>query len=354
MAPAAAIDLMLTGSIDEMFDDNINSSTGKEADWITEIALGIGLRSEGRRLEVDLIGNIYQTVYIDNSDKNAFSQDLALSVNSALTGKISLSLNDVFQHYPESRDFSTMFSRGDAGSGYMSNTFSSRLSVDVTKQLFFDLQYNNSILENKSETLTDSVQHNPGIDAGYYINSSNIIRAGFMKFYMKYDNGEKQEQDRGYAEYELHFTDQTFAELQGGYDYIDSTEGQSLDTMWQVSLTDDVDKNNRLSIVYLKESIISNIVNDTFDNWSITAELQREINPRTGIGVSLFYGSGTYEISGITEKLAGASVSLRYLVSDFISFKAGYSYRWNSTAPPSGDETEYTRNQVSAGVMAEF
>ncbi len=352
--PAAAFDYIFNGSIDETFDDNVNSSSSdSESDWITNMAIGLGIRSEGRRFEFDFIGNVYQQINLKNSDNNANSQDLALSINSAFTENISLQLSDAFQHYPESRDFNTMFSRGDAGTAYISNVFSSQLSVDVTKQLFFDLQYNNRIMENSSSSLSDSVQHNPGIDAGYYINTSNIIRAGFMKFYMNYDNGGRQEQDRGYAEYELHFTDQTAAVLHGGYDYTDSTEGQSLDTRWRVSVTDNVDKKNRLSIVYLKENTISNIINDTFDNWSITGSLARDISLRINTGLSAFYGSGSYRVSGVKESLAGASLSLSYAVTEFISFNLGYTHTWNNSES-GGDKTGYHRNQASAGLSALF
>lgn len=354
-APAAAADFIFNGSIDETFNDNTNlSATEPESDWITNMALGLGIRSEGRQLSFDFIGNVYQQIYAKQRDESANSQDLTLMLNFDFSENISLALNNVFQHYPDSRSYSVLFGRGGEDTGYIRNNFSSALSFNLTRQLFFDLTYNNMILRNDSDALADSVQHNPGMDIGYSINSSNIIRIGYMKFIMIYDNGEKQKEDRGYAEYELHFTEQLRTILHGGCDYINSGEDISLNARWQASVIDDIDKRNQLNITYLKERTISDVAEDTFNNWTVTGTLSREISLRTGFGLSLFYGSAAYEMSGAVNKLAGASIRLDFILTDFVNLNAGYTYTWNKSTAPGDFENKYDRNTIFAGLSAKY
>ena len=82
--------------------------------------------------------------------------------------------------------------------------------------------------------------------------------------------------------------------------------------------------------------------------------LVREISERTGINMSLFYGEGTYQISGITDKLAGASVAFAFAVSEFVNFTFGYTFTRSSSADPGSEEITYNRNQYSIGLSAAY
>jgi hypothetical protein len=316
--------------------------------------LGAEIRSEGRSREFRLTGNAYYEYYAINKENGESYQDAGLSINKDIIDTVNFRLSDTFQHYPESKDFGNLFGRTDDDTGYISNDVSVGLSVFLTKQFFFELLYNNGIINNDSRELEDSVSHEGGGDLGYYFNSANIVRAGYLYSKMKYDDGSVTRGDRGYAEYERFLTKQLRAILQGGYDYIDNAEGQSMNSRWEVSIVDDVDEINQGSITYLKESTISSITNDTLNNWRLSAELRREISGRLEVDISLFYGEGIYEVSRVTEKLGGASLALAFLVSDFINFNMGYRYTWNSSEAPDTDESSYNRNQVYIGVSGEY
>ena len=355
VSEAFALEFIVRGSADEMFDDNINASAEEpESDWITNVMLGAEIKSEGRSREFKLTGNAYYEYYAQNKENSENYQDAGLSINKDITDTINFRLSDTFQHYPESKDFGTLFGRTDDETGYISNNLSAGLSVFLTRKFFFNLAYNNGIVNNDSSELVDSVSHQGGGGLGYYFNTANIIRVGYLYSRMKYDDGNITRGDRGFAEYERFLTKQLRAILQGGYDYIDSTDGQSMNSRWEVSLVDDVDEINQVNITYLKESTISNITNDTLNNWQISAGLKREISGRLGVNISLFYGEGTYEVSRVTEKLGGASLGLAFIVSDFVNFITGYRYTWNSSEAPDADESSYNRNQVYAGISGEY
>ncbi|HPF07090.1 MAG TPA: hypothetical protein PK293_13715 [Spirochaetota bacterium] len=355
VSKAFALEFIVRGSADEMYDSNINAATeDPESDWITNLMLGAEIKSEGRSREFRLTGNAYYEYYANNKENSESYQDAGLSINKDIIDTVNFRLSDTFQHYPESKDFGTLFGRTDDDTGYISNDLSAGLSVFLTRKFFFELVYNNGIVNNDSGELEDSVSHEGGGDLGYYFNSANIVRAGYLYSRMKYDDGSVTRGDRGYAEYERFLTKQLRAILQGGYDYIDNAEGQSMNSRWEVSLVDDLDEINQVNITYLKESTISNITNDTLNNWQISAGLKREISGRLGVNISLFYGEGTYEVSRVTEKLGGASLALAFLVSDFINFNMGYRYTWNSSEAPDTDESSYDRNQVYVGISGEY
>lgn len=353
VAPTAAFDFLFKGSIDETFDDNILSSgISQKSDWITNFTLGLGIKSENHRFQFDFFGNIYQQIYAIHKDESKNYQDLLISVNSDFSENISLKLNDIFQHYPEPMSYTTLFGKDGTNIAYISNNFSSAFSAFVTKHLFFDITYRNTFINYDNKFLADSVLHNPGVDIGYSFNSYNILRIGYMNFIMIYENGNKQNKDRGYVEYEKFFTNQLRTILQGGCDYNHSSDDQKLYPRWKVSIIDDIDQKNVLKIEYLKETTISDTTDDTFNNWNIAVTLKRDMNLRTAIDISLFYGSGFYEISKTRNKLAGSSITLTFIVTDFINFRFGYSYFWTSTASLVVEKTNYNRNRVFIGLTA--
>jgi len=352
---APAMEIILQGRADELFDDNINSSNNKpESDWVTNLMLGLEFKSEMRGLDFNLSGNVYQRYYIDHHENNANYQDVTLNLNKSITETSSFKITDVFQHYPDPESFSAMFGRTETTSGYLSNKFSTGLSAYVTKGLFFDVLYINSILKNKSDAMVDTVLHNPRGDIGYSFDSANILRAGYMYSLMKYEDGKQSKGNKEYAEYEKYFTKQFRTILHGGYEYITTSDGVSSGPRWMVSIIDDVDKNNQLNITYLKETAISDTTNDTFNNWSITGSLRQEISERTRINLSLFYGQGTYKISKVENKLAGVSTSIAFIVNEFVNFNIGYNHTWNNTKTPGLEVTAYHRNQASAGLSATY
>lgn len=355
VSDASAVEFIVRGSANEMYDDNINSSAqDPESDWITNLMLGLAIKSEGRSREFNLYGNDYQSYYAKHNQKSTNYQDAGLIVDKYFTENIQLKIADNLQHYPESRDFGTLFSRGEDNTGYLSNVLSLGLSLYITKQFFLDFTYTNGIMNNDEKALADSVYNKGGGGFGYSFNSANIFRIGYIYTLMKYSDGEKTREDQGFAEYERFLTKQLRVILRGGYDYIDSTDGRSRNTNWRASLIDDVDMNNRVNISYLKESTVSSIENDTLDNWQINCDLSHEISGRLSSSISLFYGKGTYQISGDTETLGGASIALAFMVSEFVNFDAGCRYTWNKTEIPGVEESKYDRIQLYAGISGEY
>lgn len=349
----SAMEIILQGSVNETYDDNINTSgSAPESDWLTNIMLGITARSEVRAFDFDFSGHVYQRLSANHAENSSNSQDLAGSFNKDFSENVSFGISDVFQNYPEAGSFGVLFGRGDDNSGYKSNTANINLNIYLTQKLFLAGMYTNGIMKNDSYQLSDSVSHNPGGAIGYSFNTANILRFGYLYQLMKYDNGEKIRGDSGYAQYEKYFTKQLRSLILAGYDYIDSDQGQSLSKRWMASLIDDVDETNQLNITYEYGSAISNILNDILKNWTIRGTLSRQISNRVIMNMSIFYGEGTYEISGIKDKLFGASVNAAYIVTDFINLDIGYIFTWSSSEDPGADEIKYDRNQFSIGLSA--
>jgi len=350
-----ALEFIVRGSVNEMYDDNINSSSiDPESDWVTNLMLGVAVRSEGHTRELELAGNIYQSLHLENQEANEFYQDATLSINKSFSENIAITISDTFQHYPEAQSYGAMFERSGVEDGYIQNDFASGLILYVTHKLFINGVYNNSIVENESEIVADSISHNPGGIIGYHFNSANIVRAGYIYSLMRYDNNTQARGDTGYAEYERHLTRQLRGIVHGGYDYNEMEEGESLSSRWLVSLIDDVDERNELNISFLKESSISNIINDTYNYWRVSGTLSREVSLRTSVNAEIFYGEGFYEISRVKNKFAGLSFDLAYALSDFVNLIAEYSFMWSRREEPLIDESSYERNQIYLGISGEY
>ncbi len=354
----SALEFIISGQVYETYDDNIfSSSEDPESDWITDIILGLGIKSERREFEMLISGNLYQQYYVNNSDQNGLYEDLSASLEKSFSQTVTISLEDTFEHYPESETFGALFGKSEEqNSEYISNYFTSELSINMTRQFAVGFSYNNTVVKNEEDIMPDSVLHEPGGYFAYSFNSANILKAGYIYGRMKYDSGNKIISHRGYGDYQRYFTRQFYSVLSGGYDYIreDATDVVSKSYMGSLSFIDDVDKNNQLDLTFLKERSVSSVDEDIFDSWEISLALKRDISERASADLSLFYGEGTYKESDITNKLAGASASLSFAVTEFISFFAEYSYTWSSTEVPDSDESSYDRNQVSAGISGEY
>ena len=349
------MEMVLHGRIDEVYNDNVNTSgTDSQSDWLTNAMIGIDFVSEIRSVDISLTGNLYQQYSVENEERNVTYQDLMFALNKNFSENVTFGLSDVLQHYPESRSFGVLFGRSDANTGYLSNNFTTGLTVYATGKLFFTGVYSNGIMNNDSDTMSDTVLHNPGGSIGYSFDTANIVRLSYLYTLMKYDNGNSNRGDRGYIEYEKYYTKQLRSILHGGYDYIRTAEGEGLSNRVMISIIDDVDKNNQLDISYLKEKTISNISNDIFDNWRISGTLTRDISERVAISLTLFYGIGTYQISKITEKLGAASIGLSFVVTEFVNFNIGYNYTRSNTKAPGIEENSYNRNQISVGLSAVY
>lgn len=354
-AQASALETIIQGRIDEMYDDNTNaSSTHPISDWTTNMMLGVIFRSEIRALDLSLTFNDYQRYSFQYEQTNVNYQDASLALDKSFSETVTFHLLNVFQHYPESRNYNTLFGRNEAASGYMSNTFSTSLSVYLTQVLFVEGVYNNGIMENDSGILADSQYHNPGGDIGFCFDSANIVKAGYLYTLMKYDDGNQSRGDRGYVEYDREYTRQLRSVLQAGYDYITTNSGQTLTSRWVASLIDDVDINNQLNITFAKENSISTIFNDTFNSWRISGTLAREVSERVRVNLSLFYGDGTYRNSGVHDKLAGTAFALGFVATEFINFNVGYNFTWNSSTAPGQQQNIYYRNQIYAGLSGSY
>jgi hypothetical protein len=314
-----SMELILRGGVNETYDNMDSSQAEPEDDWVTNIMLGITARSEVRSLDFDLSGNINQSISAENSENNSNSQDLQLSINKSFSENLSMGLNDVFQHYPEAGSFQVLFGRGEDNRGYIANSLTLNMTIYATTRLFLNCAYNYSIMNNDSSQLSDSVQHAPGANIGYYFNSSNIIRLGYIYQRMEYDTDEVSRADSGYAEYEKHFTEQLRSVLQGGYEYLQSEDGESLSTRWRASIIDDIDVSDRI----------------TFNS-------------------SVFYGQGSYQYSGAENRLFGVSAGVGYVINEFINFVFSYSYTWNKSILPALEDSTSNRNIFSAGFSAVY
>ena len=337
----------MTGTVTETFDDNIYSDESREYDFLTTVALGLGVFHEGRRQEFSLVGNIYQDLYICHFGESNTSQDLALDYSRAFSQNVNFTLTDNFAHYPEPRDFEDQFGRTNIRRGYYTNTFATDTDFVLSRHFGFLLRYLNQVTFTMTDLMDDSYINGAGTDINYFIDTRNTIFLYYDFEHATYDTGEEIQTHTSGIGYMHYFTPQLSMRLQGGFGYdLSSEEGEHYSPDVLASLTDDIDENNTISLTFTMSHDISQYTSEIFQNWQISGEFTRQVLERLSFSLSAFYGQGEYLDSGNTTDLAGASVSTAYELTEHINVGCGYTFTYGSTSGRAIEDTDYFRNQV--------
>jgi hypothetical protein len=362
-----AKDLVLLGSLGESYDDNTNlSGTDPKNDYITNLMLGIGLNLEGRPLILNILARTYQQIYFKQSNLNNNSQDLTINFSKELTDHDSVLINNIFQHYPEARDFKSMFGQTGGRNSYYQNSATITYNNYVISDLLLKLYYNNLILENSSEELNDSITHRSGLSLNYSLNAFNIISLLYDYRFTKYESENNLSSDYqsdfiqhnigiGYQHY---FSKQLSVVTQGGTEIIKYENRTYKDIFFNFSIIDDFDAKNTLNLTFSKKHEVTVLTNEVYKSWILSALLLRQVSEITSFSFSMFYEYGERVSTSIESisSLFGINASIKYNINPFIFVSANYIYSRskNHITSPENSKTKYDRNQIQVAINAEY
>ncbi|MBN2040400.1 MAG: hypothetical protein JW864_10180 [Spirochaetes bacterium] len=358
-----AVELQLSGSLSEMYDDNINSSEDKESDFITEITAGIGLIHEGRTINWHLLGESTQQIYLENSDLNNNSQTAELAIAKEIFYNDNISITDTFGHYPEPGDFQDMFGQLLGRSDYLTNTFTAIYTNYLLRSFFFSLEYNNIYIKSLSGDTLDSVSNNGIITFGLEMNSFNII-----SIFYSYTNRKILEESDTESEttilhecgleYLHYFTRRFSGNLEGGFEQVETEDETNYTFSSALTLTHQIDENNTIELSASKEYEMTILTNEVYDIWNFTADFNRELSRLTSFSLSFFYqyGNNVSPATAIESKLIGLETGFTYNFSEHISSDISYTYTYNQTeqTEPVDYYVKYDRNQIQIEISAVF
>ncbi|MDY6934889.1 MAG: hypothetical protein SVZ03_11815 [Spirochaetota bacterium] len=342
------------GSISEMYDDNITaSSDDQEYDFITYLMLGLGINHEGRFQSLTLAGRTYQQFHINNQEDNYNSQDLTLDYIYNSSRRSRFQLADTFNHYPEPRSFEVLFGRTDVRVGYYSNIFELTYLKTLSRYFSFNIRYTNQLYNYSGGEVCDSYSNGAGVGVEYSWNNSNIIYPFYDFTYTKYDTGEANSEQMAGIEYRHSFTRQFYTNCCIGGVYIITIDGtQNTYPYLLTSITYEIDENNTINVLFIKQTNVVGYSEDPFENIRISGEASRQMLRDLSLSLSAFYGYGEYTLSDTTTELIGVTTSLAYDIKENIEGSLVYTYTNNKAEGI--ETTEYSRNQVILMVTAEF
>ncbi|HOO71597.1 MAG TPA: hypothetical protein PK926_07535 [Spirochaetota bacterium] len=345
---------IITGAVTEEFDDNIFMDDEREWDFLTTVALGLGVEHEGKRQTFSLLGHIYQDIYIRHFDESNTSQDLELAYTAELSPNVSFALNDSFAHLTEPREFADEFGRVSVRRGYYTNDFDTALDGMVSRHFGFTLRYLNQVTFSMTDLMEDSYGNGAGANLNFFIDSANTLYLIYDYLHTEYDNGDIIQTHTPGIGYIHFFTPQLSMTLQAGLGC--ALTGNEVDYSPNVlaALTDDIDENNTISLTFSMSHAISRYTSEIFENWQVSAVFTRQVLERFNFAVSAFYGQGEYQESGTRNELGGCSLDFAYLLTEHISVGTGYTFTYGSTTGREVIDEDYYRDQVRLFFRAEL
>jgi hypothetical protein len=362
-----AKDMVFLGSLGETYDDNTNlSGTDPKNDYITNLMFGIGLNLEGRPLILNIMAHTYQQIYFKQSNLNNNSQDFTINFIKEFTERDTVSINNIFQHYPETRDFNSMFGQTGGRNSYYQNSATITYNNYVISNLLLKLYYNNIILENSSEELNDSVTHRTGLSLNYSLNAYNIISLLYDYRFTKYESennlsGNYQSdfiQHNIGIGYQHYFTKQLSVITQGGTEIVRYENRTYKDLFFNFSIIDDIDAKNTLNLTLSKKYEVTVLTNEVYKSWIFSALLLRQVSEITSFSFSMFYEYGERVSTTIKSisSLFGINTSIKYNINPYIFVSANYIYTKNIShiTSPENTKNKYDRNQIQFAINAEY
>jgi hypothetical protein len=355
-ATVYCLDLEFIGDISETYDDNIFVSDDKVSDYITKITAGFGINHEGKSQQLELLGHVNQEVYYENSDQNRFTQDFYLDYNLIinLTRKNIISISDKFEYFPETQVYANTFGRSGYRDKYFRNIFNITNSLQFFRKLALVLQYTNRYTINYNDDVLNSYS-NDGSAALVFSLSSYIITSLFYSYAKtEYENDESITEQRGNLIQRLYFTKQLYLEGSYGRQSLKTHDGnESKNTIYSVSVIDDIDKKNSIILNFTKEQSVTEYTNEIFNNWRIAGDFKRQVSRRFNLLISAFKGKGDFQPSGATTEFIGLKTSFTYYFTENISGSCEYSFL-NSKSETRSNNIEYQRNVFMLSLKAQY
>ncbi len=347
------LEVTLRTSLSEAYDDNITfASTNQKNDLITGLNLGLDAKYEGKNRSLALSTDVSHQIFDTYTNFNNTSENISLTYQQEFSKYARLSLKDSFTHSQEPRTFEDEFGRTTGRYSYYRNNVSLEYTRDVTKQLSLIGRFANEIYDPSRSDLSRSILFKLGVEADYAFNSQTIVYAVYEFSRRSFELGRDAVFNIVGAGVRKYFTSQLYADLRTGMNFINSFNNRDYSKpFYQLSLTDELDNNSRLTFSLIKEYTVNAYTEDLFNSWQSSVSFSRQLLQRLSANLSAFYGEGEYTNQGIKDKLRGVGINLAYDLLHNVKLNSGYSY---SKTTSNFSSRDYTRNYVSAGLRVDF
>jgi len=363
------LDYKVLTRIDETYDDNIKAtSENKEDDYITNLMLGLNLHHESLTQTFDFIGHIYQQLFLKNNNLNYNSQDLVINYDKQLSSRDNIHINNIFNNYPEPQDFSSSFGRPSGRYAYYLNNFNIASINALTENIISNIHYNNIVVKStNNRQLNDSISNNAGASFGLTLDPSNIVFLYYdytNRRYKKFDEITDQKKYNIYIIHDAelgyqHFITKTLDILgKFGLEYVIAPDEKNYYPIFNILLTDLIDKNNTLKLSIEKKHELSQLSDAMYESWIFSIIFKRQLSDLLSISLNALYDDGKSKSASwdSRRKLFGLTTSISYYLSEQTYITTTYTYTKNyyKVYDLNATEFNYNRNQIRIGLTSEF
>ncbi|MCP4138110.1 MAG: hypothetical protein GY754_44520 [bacterium] len=343
-SPVFAFNWVLSGTLEETVDTNVASSG--EADLLSSISLGAGVSHEGRRKSLDIIGHVYQQIYIAHSEVNSNSQDLTLTGTYNLTERDTFGLNNVFLHYPEPVGIEALFGRSGNREGYLRETANVTYTKEFLRKFGTATRYTFDYVKNLSGDVADSMLHSAGTSLMYSFTSIHMATLLYDFSYLRLETAQTSIIHAPAAQYQYGITRQLTVTGGVGVSFVNTLNNEQYNNLTLTLTVEDViDARSAANLGFIKGYEM------TSSTYRVSGGYRRDLTDRWAANITLFYGHGVDNYQNTEYDLAGGSIVTTYAFTRRLEGRVQNNFTWSRTLDnEAGTDIKATRNMFMVAV----
>ena len=350
------LDLKLTGTITEMYDDNIsfaNTKEDKREDYITTLGLGLKTKYEGRRRSLDLSGNLNYRFNARYEDIENNSENAGINFQNIFSEYSSIGLRYTFSHSHTPETFVEELDRISGRRETFKHYFIGNYLMYLSERFRINAKYSSSLTQ-FSEVGRDDISNNRiGIDTMYSAGSATTLSLSYSYGRNNFD----EEIHTTYFGVKYDITERSYVSGRVGWDSTYYSDQRNDNVNIDISFNNQIDENSSASISYSQEQKFSAESGNISSLWQVQGMLSRELLKRIIASLSFYYGEDTYDqfissnLFETTNTLLGADFLLSYELWEDARADMRYTY---SDLESSNQYVGYTRNTFTLGLSQSF
>ncbi len=329
----------MLADVAEVYDSNVTfRSENRIDDLITELTGGLETVYTGRKHFLSVIGKVRQQIFAENSDFNNNAQFADVDYNYDITERDKIRFFDDFSHAEEPSSFDEDFGGVDGRFSRVRNSATLEYTREISKQFSMAGRYGNSFDLLSRSDLRDSVVNRGGIDANYFLSSASMFSL-FYEFIHRHFSGSSTPTATGtdsasnagihefMGGYRRYFSQQLYGDVRAGVGVVDDFGRDTLiKPVFSAALTTDADERTQLRLFAFEyRASTSSFEDSVFTSWRFSTGIRRELTKKLSGELGGFFGMGEYETQDREETLFGATLRLKYELSERWAVMGGYS-----------------------------
>jgi hypothetical protein len=354
------LDLKITGTIAEMYDDNLtftNTKEDKREDYITTLGLGLSTKYEGKRRSLDLSGRVNYRFNAKYEDIKNNSENATINFQNAFSEYQSIGLRYVFSHSHTPDTFEEELDRVSGRRESFKHNFSSNYLMSISERFGINLMYLHSLKQFSEEDRDDTSNSSVGFNTTYLVGSATSLSLSYNFGRNNFDS-EIYNVSLG-VKYDI--TERSYFYGRLGWDSSFYADQSNENVNADISYNSQIDQNTFTVFSYRRGERFNSEQGNISSVWQVQGDVSRQLLERLSAFLSCYYGEDTSEqtfnffnfsyLTEITNSLVGANLSLSYELWEDALASVSYSF---SDLDSTDESIGYTRNSVTLSLSKSF